>query len=148
LFLRSTNRKKDGKDHRYFSIVENQRISATKGPRKNSLSDAAELADELHAEVQELLFHPVQRQRLSRIEINGQFLYTAIESPQRRNRILARRSAQAVPLAVHSQALQLSPDELKAAILLFYGVLDEQQRRLFAGVGVSPTGARRRHPAE
>jgi len=30
LFLRSTNRKKDGKEHRYFSIVENQRISATK----------------------------------------------------------------------------------------------------------------------
>jgi transposase len=30
LFLRSTNRKKDGKNHRYFSIVENQRISAEK----------------------------------------------------------------------------------------------------------------------
>ena len=30
MFLRSTNRKKDGKDHRYFSIVENQRISAAK----------------------------------------------------------------------------------------------------------------------
>jgi transposase len=30
LFLRSTNRKKDGKNHRYFSIVENQRISADK----------------------------------------------------------------------------------------------------------------------
>ena len=28
----------------------------------------------------------------------------------------------------------LSPDELKAAIILFYGLLDEQQRRLFAGL--------------
>jgi transposase len=27
LFLRSTNRKKDGKNHRYYSIVENQRVS-------------------------------------------------------------------------------------------------------------------------
>ena len=27
MFLRSTNRKKDGKDHRYFSIVENRRVS-------------------------------------------------------------------------------------------------------------------------
>lgn len=26
MFLRSTNRKKDGKDHRYFSLVENQRV--------------------------------------------------------------------------------------------------------------------------
>lgn len=27
MFLRGTNRKKDGKDHRYFSIVENRRVS-------------------------------------------------------------------------------------------------------------------------
>jgi len=38
------------------------------------------------------------------------------------------------PVAVHSTDLQASPDELKAAILLFYGLLDEQQRRLFAGL--------------
>jgi hypothetical protein len=95
---------------------------------------AAELADELHAEVQEPLRHLVQQQRLSRAEVEGQFLYTAIDSPQRRNQMSARRSAQAVPLAIHSAALQLSPDELKAAILLFYSLLDEQQRRLFAGL--------------
>jgi transposase len=28
MFLRYTNRKKDGKDHRYFSVVENQRVSS------------------------------------------------------------------------------------------------------------------------
>ena len=28
MFLRSTNRRKDGKDHRYFSIVENRRVSS------------------------------------------------------------------------------------------------------------------------
>jgi hypothetical protein len=95
---------------------------------------AAELADELHAEVQEPLRHLVQQQRLSRAEVEGQFLYTAIDSPQRRNQMLARRTAQAVPIAIHSEALQLSPDELKAAILLFYSLLDEQQRRLFAGL--------------
>ena len=30
MFLRSTTRKKDGKDHRYFSIVENRRVSSGK----------------------------------------------------------------------------------------------------------------------
>jgi hypothetical protein len=30
--------------------------------------------------------------------------------------------------------LEISPDELKAAILLFYSLLDEQQRRLYAGL--------------
>ncbi|HUL12958.1 MAG TPA: hypothetical protein VLU73_12425 [Methylococcaceae bacterium] len=95
---------------------------------------AHELADVLHAEVQEPLRHLVQRERLSRAEVDGQFLYTAIEMPQRRDQTLARRSAQAVPLAVHSADLRVSPDELKAAIILFYGLLDEQQRRLFAGL--------------
>jgi hypothetical protein len=95
---------------------------------------AHELADVLHAEVQEPLRHLVQSERLSRAEIDGQFLYTAIEATDRRNQTVARRSAQAVPLAVHSADLQISPDELKAAIILFYGSLDEQQRRLFAGL--------------
>ena len=37
MFLRSTNRKKDGKDHRYFSIVENQRVSANKTVQRTVL---------------------------------------------------------------------------------------------------------------
>ena len=37
LFLRSTNRKKDGKDHRYFTIVENQRVSAQKTVQRTVL---------------------------------------------------------------------------------------------------------------
>ena len=95
---------------------------------------APELADDLHAEVQQPLRHLVEQQRLLRMEVDGQFLYTAIESVPRRQQLLARRSAQAVPVAVHSADLQASPHELKAAILLFYGLLDEQQRRLFAGL--------------
>jgi hypothetical protein len=95
---------------------------------------AQELADRLHAEVQEPLRHLVQRERLSRAEVDGRFLYTAIESPKRRDQTMARRSTQAVPSAVHSADMQVSPDELKAAIILFYGLLDEQQRRLFAGL--------------
>ena len=37
MFLRSTNRKKDGKDHRYFSIVENQRVAANKTVQRTVL---------------------------------------------------------------------------------------------------------------
>jgi hypothetical protein len=95
---------------------------------------AHELADELHAEVQQTLRHLVTEQRLGRIEMEGQFLYTAVDSIARRKQTFTRRSAQAVPVAVHAAAVQASPDELKTAILLFYGLLDEQQRRLFAGL--------------
>jgi len=37
MFLRSIHRKKDGKDHRYFSIVENQRIAAHKTVQRTVL---------------------------------------------------------------------------------------------------------------
>jgi transposase len=37
MFLRSTNRKKDGKDHRYFSIVENRRLSTGKTAQRTVL---------------------------------------------------------------------------------------------------------------
>lgn len=37
MFLRSTNRKKDGKDHRYFSIVENRRLSGGKTVQRTVL---------------------------------------------------------------------------------------------------------------
>src|SRR6516162_10542033 len=71
---------------------------------------AHELADALHAEVQEPLRHLVQQERLSRAEVDGQYLYTASEPRARRNQTLARRSAQAAPLAVHSASLEVSPD--------------------------------------
>ena len=35
MFLRSTNRKKDGKDHRYFSVVENRRLPAGKTAQRS-----------------------------------------------------------------------------------------------------------------
>src|SRR6516165_6579560 len=37
MFLRSNNRRKDGKDHRYFSIVENHRISSGKTVQRTVL---------------------------------------------------------------------------------------------------------------
>src|SRR5271167_4416752 len=37
MFLRNNNRKKDGKDHRYFSIVENHRIASDKTVQRTVL---------------------------------------------------------------------------------------------------------------
>ncbi len=37
MFLRSTNRHKDGKDHRYFSIVENRRLPGGKTVQRTVL---------------------------------------------------------------------------------------------------------------
>ena len=37
MFLRSTNRSKDGKDHRYFSVVENRRLPGGKTAQRTVL---------------------------------------------------------------------------------------------------------------
>jgi hypothetical protein len=66
--------------------------------------------------------------------VTGRFLYTSSDSRQAKDQIRTRLTTQSVPLVADASALQVSPDELKAAILLFYSLLDEQQRRLFAGL--------------
>jgi hypothetical protein len=95
---------------------------------------ADELADILHAEVQDPLHDLVRAGRLRRSEVAGRFLYTSADSSQTRDQLRTRQTARSVPLVADASALQVSPEELKAAILLFYSLLDEQQRRLFAGL--------------
>jgi hypothetical protein len=48
MFLRSVHRKKDGKDHRYFSIVENLRIASDKTVQRTVLY-LAEINDQQQA---------------------------------------------------------------------------------------------------
>lgn len=95
---------------------------------------AEELAAALHAEVQDPLRILVQRRLLHRSELGGLYLYTSPDSAIRRQQILARSSAELVPGLADPSILQCSPEELRAAIVLFYGLLDEQQRRLYAGL--------------
>lgn len=95
---------------------------------------ADELADALHAEVQDPLHDLVRAGRLRRSEVTGRFLYTSADSKQARDQLRTRQTAQSVPLVADASALRVSPEQLKAAILLFDSLLDEQQRRLFAGL--------------
>src|SRR5437763_15994829 len=48
MFLRSTNRRKDGKDHRYFSVVENRRLPGGKTAQRTVLY-LGEINDEQQA---------------------------------------------------------------------------------------------------
>ena len=75
--------------------------------------------------------------------ISGLFLYTSIDPGVRQRQSLTRRSNQSVPTVVDIARLEVSPDEMKAAIVLFYSLLDEQQRRLYAGLeSMHPNRAR------
>jgi hypothetical protein len=95
---------------------------------------ASDLADALHVEVHDALRQLVEQSRLQRTEVSGLYLYTAIDRSTHRQQFLTRRTTQSVPVVADVSAIQISPEELKATILLFYSLLDEQQRRLFAGL--------------
>jgi hypothetical protein len=76
----------------------------------------------VHVATKDALRHLVQRDRLYRREMAGRYLYCANERQRRQQQWAAR------------QAQQRPDGELQAAIVLFYSLLDEQQRRLYAGL--------------
>lgn len=95
---------------------------------------AEELAQTLHVEVHDALLQLVRQRRVTRRQVSGLYLYTSMTPDLRRQQLLARRTSQAVPIATDITSLEISPDELRTAIILFYSLLDEQQRRLYAGL--------------
>src|SRR5450755_2669540 len=95
---------------------------------------ADELARALHVEVQDALHQLTQQRRVTRKVVSGLYLYTAIDRTVQQGQLLTRRNLEAVPTMLDASKLEVSEEELKAAILLFYSLLDEQQRRLYAGL--------------
>ena len=98
---------------------------------------ADELTRALHVEVQDALYQLAQQRRVSRQIVSGLYLYTAVDRTIQRGQLLTRRTVEAVPTVADASLLEVSEEELKAAILLFYSLLDEQQRRLYAGLSRS-----------
>jgi hypothetical protein len=95
---------------------------------------AEELARSLHVEVQDALLELVQRRRIVRQQVSSRYLYASVDAATRHQQLLRRRAAEAIPTVANATALEVSPEELRAAILLFYSLLDEKQRRLYAGL--------------
>jgi hypothetical protein len=89
-------------------------------------SPAGYFTDELEAVVRvaakDALRQLAQRDRLYRRALGGRYLYCASERGRRQEQWAAR------------QAQQSPEDDLQAAMVLFYSLLDEQQRRLYTGL--------------
>ncbi len=95
----------------------------------------SELENVLHVGVKEALLKLVRRQRIAREEVTGLFLYCSRHPTRRKQQILTRKAHETEPGLAGGVALgRIVPDEIKAAIILFVSLLDEQQRRLYAGL--------------
>ena len=95
---------------------------------------AAELQSQLHVEVKTALLQLYRRQEIHREELDGVYVYLATAA-QRRQRQRRCRLSQPLPEARGLNALDAAASqELRAAIVLFFSLLDERQRRLYAGL--------------
>src|SRR5208283_3781476 len=73
-------------------------------------------------------------------QIRGRYVYLSHDSGMQLNQRLAREERQAVWELGDSPMGEDLPPEVKAAIILFFSLLDEQQRRLYAGLEAQKLG--------
>jgi hypothetical protein len=107
---------------------------------------ADELREQLHVEVKESLLRLAQKERVHREMVGGRYLYCATKLATRRRQLRKRRTETSIQTrgAVDAEA-ELGQgkvsDEVKAALLLFISLLDERQRRLYAGLEALKIGS-------
>lgn len=98
---------------------------------------ASELESLLHVSVKNALRQLEIEERVARETVSGKYLYCALDRELRKEQTQARHmyesEAVLAPLPV-GPGIRIVPDELKAAIILFFSLLDEQQKRLYAGL--------------
>jgi hypothetical protein len=87
---------------------------------------ATELEAVLHVPVKDVLRQLAQAGRINRQDFHGLYLYTAKDRNRRQEQGAARQAL--------CDSVDEEQDQRRAAIVLFYSLLDEQQRRLYAGL--------------
>ena len=96
---------------------------------------ADELEAVLHLSVKDVLPSLAKQGRIQREKIAGRYLYCARKATLKKRQIAARNRHLSEEDVRRSRVdTHVVPEEVKAAIILFFAMLDEQQRRMFAGL--------------
>lgn len=96
---------------------------------------ARELESILQVGVKESLLRLSRQRRVAREQVSGLFVYCSRNRARRRQQIRERRDRDSQGELAGGVALgRIVPEEIKAAIILFFSLLDEKQRRLYAGI--------------
>ena len=109
---------------------------------------AHELKECLHVEVKAPLWRLVNNGRLVREKVAGLYLYCSPDAKVRTPQLDSRRARDGAGKGAPKADIAALTDEVKAAIILFFSLLDEQQRRLFAGLEALQFGSKDRWIAE
>jgi hypothetical protein len=117
---------------RFGSLVDTLEAFVTRATRG---SLASELAAELGVEVKQPLLGLTRAGRVVREDLAGLYLYCSVDRGRRHEQLLLRkRPASEIAAFAPRREPDADSDEAKAAVVLFMSLLDEQQRRLFAGL--------------
>ena len=96
---------------------------------------ARELESLLHLSVKEPLLCLYRRDEIHRRKISGCYVYFSSESKTQKRQVLLRKDQDLKSILIpDSLQSELLAHELKAAIVLFFTMLDEKQRRIYAGL--------------
>jgi len=93
---------------------------------------AAELDEVLHVQTKQALLHLYQQSLVNREKFDGGIVYLSRDARERQRQSVVRRQMVAGEFEWVSEGVLAH--ELKAAIILFFSLLDERQRRFFAGL--------------
>jgi len=119
----------------WFSQYGNLIETAKESIDKSTAGFAAnELEAVLHVQVKHPLLKLYQSNRVDREKLSGRYIYFAAEPSKQRSQVSIRKQSDLELDLDLSYEIQTLADELKAAIILFFSLLDEQQRRLYAGL--------------
>jgi hypothetical protein len=100
---------------------------------------AAELEMVLQVEVKHTLLRLHRKGALERVNLGGRFVYMCTGRDERRQQQLMRRENDAFR-EIGAGVTEFFPDELRAGIILFFSLLNEKQRRLYAGMEAARVG--------
>jgi hypothetical protein len=95
---------------------------------------ANELESVLHVQVKHPLLKLFQNRRIDRKKISDQYVYFNAEPKKQKSQFAVRKQSTLELDLDLSYDIQTLADELKAAIILFFSLLNEKQRRLYAGL--------------
>lgn len=117
---------------KYGNLIETVKIFVDQS--ESGLS-AKELSDVLHVDVKQALFKNFKQNQLYRDKISDTYIYFSL-IPEKKRQQIAMRKNETSTLAMLDFHYDMDEfrHELKAAIILFYSLLNEKQRRLFAGL--------------
>jgi len=117
---------------RYGTLLETVRMLVINSPMGYG---ARELEGILNTEVREPLLHLFYEGQIHRIKQSGRYVYVSSDPRQQKQQLLIRQDEEAgLNFTGVPGERNVLGHRLKASIILFFSLLDEKQRRLYAGL--------------